>query len=96
MSVSVSRVLFRKENEDSFFLCERMGSWIYVDTIAFLDFWSSFWLFCASFGYDIPRGLGIVFDLVGVITVALARDKLFLEKHACRMATVIQRSMKEE
>ncbi len=42
------------------------------------------------------RGLGIVFTLVGVVTIALARNRLSLGKDACRMAMIIQRSTKEE
>lgn len=45
---------------------------------------------------DFARGLGIVFTLVGVITIALARNRLSVGKDACRMAMIIQRSTKEE
>jgi len=44
----------------------------------------------------LARGLGIVFTLVGVVTIALARNRLSLGKDACRMATIIQCSTKEE
>jgi hypothetical protein len=45
---------------------------------------------------DFARGLGIVFTPVGIVTIALARNRLSLGKDAHRMATVIQGSTKEE
>ncbi len=45
---------------------------------------------------DFARGLGIVFTLVGVVTIALARNRLSLGKVACRMAMIIQRITKKE
>jgi len=42
------------------------------------------------------RGLGVVFVLVDIATIALARNRLSLTKDAYRMATVIQGRTKEE
>ena len=42
------------------------------------------------------RGLGAVFALAGVAIITLARNRLSVGKDAYRMATIIQRSTKEE
>ena len=42
------------------------------------------------------RSLGLVFALVGLATIALARNRLSLAKDAYRMAKVIQSKTKEE
>jgi len=42
------------------------------------------------------RGIGVVFTLAGIATIALARNRLSLGKDAYRMVKVIQGRMKEE
>ena len=75
--------------------------YLYVDTLAITQYISAITTGNIAVSQvrmlcDFARGLGIVFTLVGVITIALARNRLSLGKDACRMATIIQGSTKEE
>jgi len=78
-----------------------IGIYLYVDTLAITQYISAITTGNIAVSQvrmlcDFARGLGIVFTLVGVVTIALARNRLSLGKDACRMAMVIQRSTKEE
>ena len=78
-----------------------IGIYLYVDTLAITQYISAITTGNIAVSQvrmlcDFARGLGIVFTLIGVITIALARNRLSLGKDACRMATIIQPSTKEE
>lgn len=78
-----------------------IGIYLYVDTLAITQYISAITTGNIAVSQvrmlcDFARGLGIVFTLIGVITIALARNRLSLGKDACRMAMIIQRSTKEE
>ncbi len=75
--------------------------YLYVDTLAITQYISAITAGNIAVSQvkmlcDFARGLGIVFTLVGVVTVALAWNKLPLGKGACRMAKVIQSRTEEE
>ena len=75
--------------------------YLYVDTLAITQYISAITTGNIAVSQVkmlcyLARGLGIVFTLVGVITITLARNRLSVGKDACRMALIIQRSTKEE
>lgn len=74
--------------------------YLYVDTLAITQYISAITAGNIAVSQvrmlcDFARGLGIVFTLVGVVTIALARNRLSLGKDACRMATIIQGTKEE-
>ena len=74
--------------------------YLYVDTLAITQYISAITTGNIAVSQvrmlcDFARGLGIVFTLVGVIAIALARNRLCLGKDACRMATIIQSRTEE-
>jgi len=78
-----------------------IGIYLYVDTLAITEYINAITTGNIAVSQvrmlcDFARGLGIVFTLIGVVTIALARNRLTLGKDACRMAMIIQRSTKEE
>ena len=73
---------------------------LYVDTLAITQYISAITTGNIAVSQvrmlcDFARGLGIVFTLIGVISIALARKGLSLGKDAYRMAMIIQGSTKE-
>ncbi len=78
-----------------------IGIYLYVDTLAITQYISAITTGNIAVSQvkmlcDFARGLGIVFTLVGVVTIALARDRLSLGKDARRMAKAIQSRTEEE
>ena len=77
-----------------------IGIYLYVDTLAITQYISAITTGNIAVSQvrmlsDFARGLGIVFTLVGVVTIILARNRLSLGKDACRMATIIQSKTEE-